>query len=52
MLLTPFDTKRTLMRLFLFTNSVFPYVRRVYATLINFPFISTLVTTKFDFDET
>ena len=36
---------RTLMQQFLFTNSRenwFQYVRRVYATAINFPCISTL----------
>ena len=47
MLLTYSDTKRTLMHLFLFTNSTqgenwFQYVRRVYATAINFPCITTL----------
>ena len=50
MLLTSSDTRRTLMHLFLFTNSTkreenwFQYVRRVYATAINFPCISTLVS--------
>ena len=50
MLLTSSDTRRTLMHLFLFTNSSkreenwFQYVRRVYATAINFPCISTLVS--------
>jgi len=47
MLLTSSDTKRTLMHLFLFTNSaqrelVLIYVRRVYTTAISFPCISTL----------
>ena len=46
MLLTSSDMKRTLMYLFLFTNSArenrFQYVRRVYATAINFPCIITL----------
>ena len=50
MLLTSSDTKRTLMHLFLFTNSAnrenwFQYVRRVYATAINFPCIISLVYT-------
>ena len=44
------DTKRTLMHLFLFTNSVqrelFQYVRRVYTTEINFPCIKPLVIFK------
>jgi len=48
MLLTSSDTKRTLMHLFLFPNSTqreswFQYVRRVYATAINFPCIITLI---------
>jgi len=47
MLLTSSDTKRTLMHLLLFTNSAqlenwFQYERRVNATAINFPCISTL----------
>ena len=48
MLLTYSDTKRTLMHLFLFTNSAqrelqFQYLPRVYATqAINFPCIITL----------
>ena len=46
MLLTSSDTKRTLMHLFLFTNSVqrelFQYVRRVYTTEINFYCITPL----------
>ena len=53
MLLTYSDTKRILMHLFLFTNSArenwFQYVRRVYATAINFPCIITLVWTLFSF---
>ena len=44
--LTSSDTKRTLMHLFLFTNSAqenwFQYVRRVYTTAINFPCITPL----------
>ena len=46
MLLTASDTKRTQ---FLFTNSAhwFQYVRRVYATAINFPCIITLSLTTF-----
>ena len=52
MLLSSSDTKRTLMHLFLFTNSaqrelVSIYVRRVYATAINFPCIITLDETTF-----
>ena len=51
MRLTTSDTKRTLMHLFLFTNSArenwFQYVRRVYATAINFPCIITLVIAIF-----
>ena len=51
MLLTSSDTKRTLMHLFLFTNSaqrelVLIHVRRVYATAINFPCITTLPRTR------
>ena len=46
MLLTSSDAKRTLMHLFLFTNSArenwLQYVRRVYATAINFSCIVTL----------
>ena len=46
MLLTSSDAKRTLMHLFLFTNSTrenwLQYVRRVYATAINFSCIVTL----------
>ena len=48
MLLTTSDANRTLQHLFLFTNSAqhwFQYVRRVYATAINFPCITTLVLT-------
>ena len=48
-LLTSSDTKRTLMHLFLFTNStlrgcenLYQYVRIVYATAITFPCIITL----------
>ena len=52
MLLSFLDTKRTLMLLFLFTNTTqrepwFQYVRRVYATAINFSCISTLYTPIF-----
>ena len=45
MLLTSSDTKRTLMHLFLFTNSAqrVQYVRRVYTTAINIPCITPLV---------
>ena len=45
MFLSSSDTKRTLMHLFLFTNFAqrIIYVRRVYATAINFPSIITLV---------
>ena len=50
MLFTSSDTKQTLMHLSLFTNSprenLFQYVRRVYATTINFPCIITLVWRK------
>jgi len=46
MFLSSSDTKRTLGHLSLFTNSArenwFQYVRRVYATAINFPCITTL----------
>ena len=47
-LLTSSNTKRTLMYLFLFTNSAhrenwFQYVRRAYATAFNFHCILTLV---------
>ena len=46
MLSTSSDTKRTLMHLFLFTipprENWFQYVRRVYATAINFPCITFL----------
>ena len=45
------DTKRTLMHLFLFTNSaqreLVQYVRKVYATAINFPCIITLICAMF-----
>ena len=56
MLLISSYTKRTLMHLFLFTNSekkelVSIYIRRVYATAINFPCIKTLLYFKF-FHET
>ena len=56
MLLTSSDTKRTLMHLFVFTNSAqidcFQYVRRVFATSINYPCIITLVEPFFtDFQE-
>ena len=56
--LTSSDTKQTLMHLFLFTNSaqrelvlvrkkyINIYVRRVYATAINFPCIITLVSSN------
>ena len=50
MLLTSSDTKRTLMHLFLFTNSAHrevKYVRRVHATAINFPCIITLICAMF-----
>ena len=47
MLLTSSDTKRTVMHLFLFTNSaqreLVSICTRVYATAINFPCITTLV---------
>ena len=47
MLLSSSDTKRTLMHLFLFTNSPrknwFQYVRRVYTTAIRFPWTSVLI---------
>ena len=48
MFLSSSDTKRTLMHLFLFTNFAqrIIYVRRVYATAINFPSIITLVIEK------
>ena len=51
MLFTSSDTKRTLMHLFLFTNSAhrelqFQYVRREYETAINFPCITTLSTDR------
>ena len=53
MLLTSSDTKRTLMHLFLFTNSArenwFQYVRRAYATAINFPCITFLNASRFYF---
>ena len=53
MLLSSTDTKRTLMHLFLLQiqpwENWFQYVRRVYATAINFPCILTLSHTK---DET
>ena len=46
MLLTPSETKRTLMHLFLFTNSaqreLVSICTQVYATAINFPCIKTL----------
>ena len=46
MFLSSSDTKRTLGHLSLFTSSArenwFQYVRRVYATAINFPCITTL----------
>ena len=47
MLLTSSDTKRKLMHIFLFTYSaqrtlVSIYIRRVYATAINFPCITSL----------
>ena len=47
MLLTSSDTKRTLMHLFLFPprENWFQYVRRVYAIAINFPRITTLIST-------
>ena len=48
MLLTSSDTRRTLRHLFLFTNSAqreLQYVRRVYASAINFPCITFLGTT-------
>ena len=55
MLLTSSNTKRKLMHLFLFTTKQIPprenwfqYVRRVYATAINFPCITFLSTIKFD----
>ena len=58
MLLTSSYTKLTLMHLFLFTNSdqkelvsIYIYIRRVYATAINFPCIKTLLYFKF-FHET
>ena len=45
------DTKRTLLHLFLFTNSaqreLVQYVRKVYATAINFPCIITLICAMF-----
>ena len=48
MILTSSDTKRTLMHLFLFTNSAwenwFQYVRRVYTAAIKFPCIITLIS--------
>ena len=44
LLLTPSDTKRTLMHLLLFTNSAQRvYVLRVYANSIHFPCITSLV---------
>ena len=54
MLLTSSDTKRTLVHLFLFTNSAnrenwFQHVRREYKTAINFVCITTLVYTVVDF---
>ena len=54
MLLSSSHTKRTLMHLFLFTNSaqrelVYVYVRREYATAINFPCISELLTHPFSY---
>ena len=51
MLLTSSDTKRTLMHLFLFTNSaqrelVSMYTQSIYTTTINFPCITPLGKTK------
>ena len=50
MRLTFSDAKRTLMHLFVFTilhrENWFQYVRRVYATAINFPCIITLRQTQ------
>ena len=47
MLITSWDTERTLRHLFLFTNSAgenwFQYVRRVYMTANNFPCIIPLI---------
>ena len=49
-LLTSLNTKRTLMHLFLFTNSakreLGSICTRVYATAINFPCITTLLQAK------
>ena len=52
MLLTSSDAKRTLMHLFLFTNSAQRtgfnmYAEYTYATAINFPCIRTLITHSF-----
>ena len=62
MLLASLDTKRTLMHLFMLTNSAqytlmhlffftnfAQYVRRVYATVIKFPCITTLGKALFTF---
>ena len=45
MRLSSSDTRQTLMHLSLFPpkENWFQYVRRVYTTAINFPFISTLI---------
>ena len=52
MLLPSSDTKRTLMHLFLLhippRENWFQYVRRVYATAINFPCIITLGLPKME----